>query len=76
MIEYATDRQLPIKIVLFDSNRNQENTLFKKEFDEYVNINRNIKTVYTITEEGEQSRDPKIPSPLLPGNNGQEKGEE
>jgi ferredoxin-NADP reductase len=56
MIKYATDRQLPIKIVMFDSNRNQENTLFKKEFDEYVNINRNIKTVYTITEEGEQKQ--------------------
>jgi glycine betaine catabolism B len=51
MIKYATDKQLPIKIVMFDSNRNQENTLFKKEFDEYVNINRNLKTVYTITEE-------------------------
>ena len=56
MMKYATDRQLPIKIVMFDSNRNQENTLFKKEFDEYVNINRNLKTVYTITEEGEQKQ--------------------
>ena len=41
---------------MFDSNRNQENTLFKKEFDEYVNINRNLKTVYTITKEGEQKQ--------------------
>jgi ferredoxin-NADP reductase len=24
MIKYATDKQLPIKIVMFDSNRNQE----------------------------------------------------
>ncbi len=54
MIKYATDKQLPIKIVMFDSNRNQENTLFKKEFDEYVNINRNLKIVYTITEEEKQ----------------------
>jgi ferredoxin-NADP reductase/nitrite reductase/ring-hydroxylating ferredoxin subunit len=54
MIKYATDKQLPIKIVMFDSNRNQENTLFKREFDEYVNINRNLKIVYTITEEEEQ----------------------
>jgi ferredoxin-NADP reductase/nitrite reductase/ring-hydroxylating ferredoxin subunit len=54
MIKYATDKQLPIKIVMFDSNRNQENTLFKKEFDEFVNINRNLKIVYTITEEEEQ----------------------
>jgi len=54
MIKYATDKQLPIKIVMFDSNRNQENTLFKREFDEYVNINRNLKIVYTITEEEEK----------------------
>ena len=54
MIKYATDKQLPIKIVMFDSNRNQENTIFKKEFDEYANINRNLKIVYTITEEDEE----------------------
>ena len=54
IIKYATDRLLPIKIVMFDSNRNQENTLFKKEFDEYVNINRNLKIIYTITEEEKQ----------------------
>ena len=57
MIKYATDKQLPIKIVMFDSNRNQENTLFKKEFDEFVNINRNLKIVYTITEEEQGSQD-------------------
>jgi glycine betaine catabolism B len=56
MIKYATDRQLPIRIVMFDSNRNQENTLFKKEFDEYVKINRNLKIVYTITEEEEEKQ--------------------
>jgi glycine betaine catabolism B len=56
MIKYATDKQLPIKIVMFDSNRNQENTLFKKEFDEYVNINRNLKIVYTITEEEDEEK--------------------
>jgi ferredoxin-NADP reductase/nitrite reductase/ring-hydroxylating ferredoxin subunit len=54
MIKYATDRQLPIRIVMFDSNRNQENTLFKKEFDECVDRNKNLKIVYTITEEEQQ----------------------
>jgi ferredoxin-NADP reductase/nitrite reductase/ring-hydroxylating ferredoxin subunit len=54
LIKYATDRQLPIRIVMFDSNRNRENTLFKKEFDEYTKINRNLKIVYTITEEEKQ----------------------
>jgi glycine betaine catabolism B len=42
--------------MLFDSNRNQENTLFAKEFDEYVKINRNLKIVYTITEEEQGSQ--------------------
>jgi ferredoxin-NADP reductase/nitrite reductase/ring-hydroxylating ferredoxin subunit len=56
MIKYATDKQLPLKIIMFDSNRNQENTLFKKEFDEYVNTNRNLKVIYTITEEGKEKR--------------------
>jgi glycine betaine catabolism B len=63
MIKYATDKQLPIKIVMFDSNRNQENTLFKKEFDEYVKINRNLKIVYTITEEEKQAAQDPISSP-------------
>jgi glycine betaine catabolism B len=64
MIKYATDKQLPIKIVMFDSNRNQENTLFKKQFDEFVNLNRNLKIVYTITEEEEEqgARDTSSPT--------------
>jgi glycine betaine catabolism B len=37
MIKYATDKQLPIKIVMFDSNRNQENTYSKKNL---MNIQR------------------------------------
>ena len=62
MIKYATDKQLPIKIAMFDSNRNQENTLFKKEFDEYVKINRNLKIVYTITEEEKHGAEDTISS--------------
>jgi ferredoxin-NADP reductase len=30
IIKHATDKQLSIKIVMFDSNRNQEDILFKK----------------------------------------------
>jgi ferredoxin-NADP reductase len=62
MIKYATDKQLPIKIMMFDSNRNQENTLFKKEFDEYVKINNNLKIVYTITEEEKEGSEDTISS--------------
>ena len=50
MIKYATDMQLPIKIIMFDSNRNRNNILFKKEFDEWANMNKNLKIIYTISE--------------------------
>ncbi|MGH9878666.1 MAG: FAD-dependent oxidoreductase, partial [Nitrososphaerales archaeon] len=51
MIKYATDKQLPLKIVMFDSNRNQANILYKDEFDSWAKLNRRLKIVYTITEE-------------------------
>jgi ferredoxin-NADP reductase len=51
MIKYATDKQLPVKIRMFDSNRNQTNILYKKEFDGCASINKNLKIIYTITEE-------------------------
>jgi glycine betaine catabolism B len=51
MIKYATDKQLPIKITMFDSNRNQRNILYKDEFDKWAAQNQNLKIVYTITEE-------------------------
>nr|MDQ3854529.1 FAD-dependent oxidoreductase [Thermoproteota archaeon] len=54
MIKYATDKQLPVKIVMFDSNRNRENILFNKEFDNWTNINRNLKIIYTISEDEQQ----------------------
>ena len=55
MIKYATDNQLPVKIIMFDSNRNQNNILYKKEFDEWSNINKNLRIIYTITEEEAKS---------------------
>jgi glycine betaine catabolism B len=51
MIKYATDKQLPVKIVMFDSNRNRNNILFKKEFDDWANINKNLKIIYTISDD-------------------------
>jgi len=56
MIKYATDMQLPLKIIMFDSNRNKENILFRKEFDEWSNINNNLKIIYTISEKNQQER--------------------
>ena len=57
MIKYATDKQLPLRIIMFDSNRNQENILFKKEFDKCSNINKNVKIIYTITDEAQNQSD-------------------
>ena len=54
MIKYATDKQLPLKIVMFDSNRNRKNILFNKEFDEWTKINKNLKIIYTISEDEQQ----------------------
>lgn len=53
MIKYATDKQLPIKIIMFNSNRDENNFLYKKEFDECINGNRNLKIIYTIAGEGQ-----------------------
>ena len=54
MIKYATDKHLPIKILMFDSNRNQNNILFKKEFDDWAGINENLKIIYTISEDNKK----------------------
>jgi glycine betaine catabolism B len=56
MIKYATDKQLPIRIVMFDSNRNIPNTLYKEEFDECLNKNTNLKIIYTITEKEDDNQ--------------------
>jgi ferredoxin-NADP reductase len=56
MIKYATDKQLPLKIVMFDSNKNRNSILFKKDFDEWTNINKNLKIIYTISEEDRQEQ--------------------
>jgi ferredoxin-NADP reductase/nitrite reductase/ring-hydroxylating ferredoxin subunit len=51
MIKYATDKQLPLKIVMFDSNRNEANILYKGEFDSWAKLNNGLNIVYTITDE-------------------------
>jgi ferredoxin-NADP reductase len=56
MIKYATDKQLPLQIVMFDSNRNRDNILFKKEFDEWTSKNKNLKIIYTISEDEQQQQ--------------------
>ncbi len=56
MIKYATDKQLPLKIVMFDSNRTRDAILFKKEFDGWANINKNLKIIYAISEDEKQQQ--------------------
>ncbi len=51
MIKYATDSQLHVKIVMFDSNRNEQNILYKNEFDQWAAKNKNLKIIYTVTDE-------------------------
>ncbi len=55
MIKYATDNQLPLKIIMFDSNRDRNNILFKKEFDEWASLNKNLKIIYTISDNKDQN---------------------
>jgi glycine betaine catabolism B len=55
MAKYATDKALPTQITIFDSNRNRENILYKDEFDKWAKENRNLRIIYTITDENEQS---------------------
>jgi len=57
MIKYATDKQLPVKITMFDSNKNQQSILYKDEFDGWIRQNKNIEIVYTVTEEHESAAD-------------------
>lgn len=58
MIKYATDKQLLLKINMFDSNRDQANILYKNEFDECLKTNKNLKIIYTITAAEEQGQAP------------------
>ncbi|MFY3740831.1 MAG: ferredoxin-NADP reductase/nitrite reductase/ring-hydroxylating ferredoxin subunit [Candidatus Nitrosomirales archaeon] len=55
MMKYATDKKLPIKITMFDSNRNQQNILYKDEFDSWATENGNLKVVYTVSDEATEN---------------------
>jgi NAD(P)H-flavin reductase len=63
MIKYATDKQLPLKLVVFDSNRNEQNILYENEFDEYANTNKNLKIMYRLAGgEGQTAQGSEPPS--------------
>ncbi|MEK6852961.1 MAG: FAD-dependent oxidoreductase [Nanoarchaeota archaeon] len=56
MIQYATEKRLPIKITLIYSNKTPEEIAFKDELNELLKKNPNLRVHYTITrpEEGRQ----------------------
>ncbi|MGH9978596.1 MAG: FAD-dependent oxidoreductase, partial [Nitrososphaeraceae archaeon] len=56
MIKYATDELLPVKIIMFDSNRNPSNILFKKGFDDWEKVNKNLKIIYAISEDDQHEQ--------------------
>ena len=70
MIKYATDMQLPLKIIMFDSNKNKENVLFKKEFDEWTSQNKNIVIIYNLTEEKNPQEQQSSPMDIWKGEYG------
>jgi ferredoxin-NADP reductase len=50
MIKYATDMNLQLTMIMFDANRNQDNIIFKDEFDSWLRINQKLRIVYTVSE--------------------------
>jgi hypothetical protein len=40
--------------MMFDSNRDEENILYREDFDECVNANENRKIIHTITGDGKE----------------------
>ena len=49
MIEYASEKELPIKITLLFSNKTPEDIPFKEELDELDRKNPDLKIIHTIT---------------------------
>lgn len=48
MIEYATEKQLPHKIILFYGNRNKEATIFLEDLQSWAAQNKNLSLTLTI----------------------------
>lgn len=51
MLKYSVDMNLPTNILMFNSNKSPDKILFKDEFDQWQRINKNLKIVYTLTED-------------------------
>jgi len=53
MLEYASEKKLPIKITLLFSNKTPEDIPFREELDVLHRENSNLKIIHTITRPGE-----------------------
>jgi glycine betaine catabolism B len=66
-IPYSIDILLAVFIVGWHlksqkSNRDRNNILFKQEFDDWANINKNLKIIYTISEEDQSGQASSLPT--------------
>ncbi len=50
ILGYIIDKKLNTEVLLFYSNKTEQEIAFKKELDDWQNINNNIKVFYTITD--------------------------
>ena len=49
MCRFAADKRLPADIVLLYGNSKEEDIIFKQDFDEIGQVNKNMRIVYTLT---------------------------
>ena len=51
MLKYSVDMNLPTNILMFNSNKSIDKFLFKKEFEQWEKMNKNLKIVNTLTKD-------------------------
>ena len=51
--KHATNKQLPVNMVIFYGNRNVSATAFMKELDELTQANKRLKVVHTMSDPGD-----------------------
>jgi len=53
MCRYCTDMKLDTKITLLYGNRSEQDIVFRKEFEEVRELNKNLKVIFTLDEPSE-----------------------
>jgi len=59
MCKFAVDKKLPVDIVLFYSNRTKDEIAFREDFDRMQASGRNMRVVYTLTQDNAAQRNSK-----------------